>query len=242
MADSTASPPGSADASVGRSEPLRNLVLASLDFGRESLEAVGHLRTFEPGEPFSLAGDESGVLFPETCVATVFVVMRDGTSAEVSSIGREGLVGFAYGVPNVANLSITIDIPGTGLMVGRAGMERLLGIAAFRQNVLRHFEHQALLTARLAACNRLHHLHQRLARWILLNSDRVGRESFPMTQERLAAIMGVRRPAVTIAASDLMRRELIHYVRGNMVVTDREGLRAESCECYDDIRTIFRLR
>ena len=62
-----------------------------------------------------------------------------------------------------------------------------------------------------------------------------------MTQERLAAIMGVRRPAVTLVASYLMRREIIHYARGTMVVTDREGLRIESCECYDDIRTIFRL-
>jgi CRP-like cAMP-binding protein len=91
--------------------------------------------------------------------------------------------------------------------------------------------------AQSAACNRLHVIEQRCARWLLMSHDRVGRDSFDLTQEFLAEMLGVRRPGVTVAMGILEKSGLIAHARGNITIVDRAGLERVSCECYRTIRT-----
>jgi CRP-like cAMP-binding protein len=94
-------------------------------------------------------------------------------------------------------------------------------------------------SAQSAACNRAHPIDQRCARWLLMTHDRVGNDRFPLTQEFLAQMLGVRRQSVNTAASILQRAGYISYRRGMITVNDREGLESASCECYRIIRTEF---
>jgi CRP-like cAMP-binding protein len=94
----------------------------------------------------------------------------------------------------------------------------------------------------LVACNALHSVEQRCARWLLMARDRVGRSQFPLTQERLATMLGVRRPTVTLAVGALQRRRLIRCGPGRVLVLDRSGLQAASCECYAAINQLLRSR
>ncbi len=90
-----------------------------------------------------------------------------------------------------------------------------------------------------AACNARHAIEQRLARWLLIAHDRAGADDFPITQEFMALMLGVRRPGVSLAAGVLQKAGLIRYARGRMAVTDRHGLEAASCECYHIARREF---
>ncbi len=97
---------------------------------------------------------------------------------------------------------------------------------------------QALFTqiAQSAGCNRLHSIEQRCARWLLMTQDRVGADRFPLTQEFLGQMLGVRRATVTEAAGTLQKAGLITYSRGTIIVLDRQGLEAAACECYQIVR------
>jgi CRP-like cAMP-binding protein len=88
------------------------------------------------------------------------------------------------------------------------------------------------MASQTAACNRLHSLEQRCARWLLNASDRIGSDTMPMTHEFLSSLLGVRRPGVTATAGELQRSGLIRYHRGRLTIVDREGLQATACECY----------
>ena len=90
--------------------------------------------------------------------------------------------------------------------------------------------------AQSAACNRLHVIEQRCARWLLMSQDRVGRNRFDLTQEFLAEMLGVRRPGVTVAMGILEKAGLITHGRGNITVINREGLEKAACECYRTIK------
>jgi CRP-like cAMP-binding protein len=91
-------------------------------------------------------------------------------------------------------------------------------------------------TAQSVACNRRHGIDERCARWLLMTHDRVGADQFPLTQDFLAFMLGVRRASVTVAAGMLQQAGLIRYRRGQIAVRDREGLEAASCECYGIVR------
>ena len=90
-----------------------------------------------------------------------------------------------------------------------------------------------------AACNRFHEVDERLARWLLMTRDRLGANEFPLTHEFLAHMLGMRRVGVTEAASNLKRRKLIDYSRGNIQILDVKGLNAASCSCYQIVRRVF---
>ncbi len=121
------------------------------------------------------------------------------------------------------------------------GRDDFLRIVADSQSglqplLLRYTQAQFSLLAQQSACNRLHNMEERCARWILMTQDRVGHDEFPLTQEFLAYMLGSRRASVTIAAGILARAGLIHYTRGKIQVLDRARLEEASCECYGVIQ------
>jgi CRP-like cAMP-binding protein len=131
-----------------------------------------------------------------------------------------------------------VQVPGRALRLDASVLaDELLRGDGMSAVLKRHT--QALLTqvAQSVACNRMHTVEERCARWLLMTHDRVDRaEQFPMTQEFLATMLGVRRATVTVAAGVLQRAGFIRYSRGKISVEDREGLEAASCECYAAVR------
>jgi CRP-like cAMP-binding protein len=111
--------------------------------------------------------------------------------------------------------------------------------APVRDAVLRSVQSQTLVLSQIAACNRLHEVEERLARWLLMVSDRLASESFFLTQEFLAEMIGARRTTVTLAAGSLQRSGLIEYKRGHIVIVDRSGLEDSACECYRIVRDLM---
>jgi CRP-like cAMP-binding protein len=174
------------------------------------------------------------VYFIEEGLASIIVIMSDGSTSEVGMTGFEGMIGAAVllGV-NASAQHVVVQIPGTALWMStahcKATFERL---PVFHARTLRFVGALLNLRAQTAACNRLHAARQRCARWLLMASDRVQSDMLPMTHEFLAAILGVRRTGVTAIARDLQRAKLIQYRYGQIVITDRRGLEAAACECY----------
>jgi len=164
-----------------------------------------------------------------------------GRNVEVALVGKGGFIGnsLLFGV-NRSLLRMVMQVPGDGYRIKSDDLQRLLPTAPhlFR-SVGRHALLQGMQAAQTAACNRLHNLEQRLARWLLMTQDRAHADNFHVTQEFLALMLGVRRVGVTKAASSLQKRRLIHYSRGDMTVTDRRGLKAASCGCYKADRELY---
>jgi hypothetical protein len=123
------------------------------------------------------------------------------------------------------------------LVIATSALEAILGSAPILQLMLnRYAQMQGLLVAQIAACNRLHEIDQRMARWLLMSQDRVESEWLPITHDFLATMLGAGRPSVSLAAGSLQRAGLIEYMRGAVKVLDRKGLEYASCECYGVIQ------
>jgi len=182
----------------------------------------------EPGQPMD------HVYFPRTSSIARVVEAGDGASLGVALIGNEGMFG--------ASLLLGIACsPARAVVQGRGAAWRMTS-ARFRASLteasaLRRAGHAYLFVlfdqlARTSGCTRFHLLEERLARWLLMTSDRAGSSAFHMTHEFLAHTLGVRRVGITRAATDLQRRRLIHYARGEIVILDRKGLVKVACACY----------
>lgn len=174
------------------------------------------------------------VYFPTDCIVSLLYVMENGSSAEISVVGFDGLIGVALFMGGESTTSRAI--------VQSAGFAyRLLG-QRLKDEFNRHGEllhlmlrySQALITqmAQTAVCNRHHSIEQQLSRWLLLSLDRLKDNHLVMTQELIANMLGVRREGVTEAAGRLHKQGLIDYSRGHILVTNRAKLEQLSCECY----------
>ncbi len=174
------------------------------------------------------------VYFIETGVGSLVNVMMNGDAAEVGTIGNEGMVGLpiVFGDAQAPN-SVYMQVAGSGLKMRaerfRLEMDRS---AAMRERLLHYAQAFFNQVAQSAACNTFHHLEQRCCRWLLMTQDRMQSNGFPLTQEFLAMMLGVRRAGVTVAANALKRAGLIEYTRGHVTILDRAGLQKKSCECY----------
>jgi CRP-like cAMP-binding protein len=179
------------------------------------------------------------IYFPLTAVTSVLSEMDDGTTVEVATIGREGMVGLSILLGDTTTFLRTIaQIPGTALAMGRDDFLRIVDErqSGLQSLLLRYTQALFSKLAQQSACNRLHNMEERCARWILMTQDRVGHDEFPLTQEFLAYMLGARRASVTIAAGILARAGLIRYTRGKIKVLDRARLEEASCECYGVIQ------
>jgi CRP-like cAMP-binding protein len=172
--------------------------------------------------------------FPVEGFVSMVAVVTASPGVEVGMVGREGMLGahIALGVPS-APLHALVQGAGTARRIGaRAFRAELAESAALRDSVNRYLYVLLSQLATSAACLRFHLIGPRLARWLLMSEDRSRSNSFRVTQEFLAYMLGVRRVGITAAAGVLQRSGLIEYHRGELTVVDRSGLEAAACSCY----------
>ncbi len=216
-------------------DTLRNGDSSPLD-GIELVDLHTHQSIYETDKPMDK------VYFPIDAVISVVTTLVDGTSVEVGSIGSEGTTGIftALGASTVPNATFC-QVDGRCFVMSLTTFEHYLSsVERFRRAINAFVIGYINVLAQLVACNRLHALDSRCARWLLMTHDRVGRDTFPLTQEFLAMMLGVRRSGVTLAASAFSDAGFIKYSRGTMTILDRTGLEKETCECYAVERRQFR--
>jgi CRP-like cAMP-binding protein len=178
------------------------------------------------------------VYFPLNGVVSMVSIMADGSSVEVGTVGNEGIVG----VPIVLGATRTplrafAQVPGVSLrMTSEDLRDELNENLPLREQLQRYTQALFTMLAQASACHRAHTAHQRMALWLLICHDRVGADTFPMTQEFLAQMVGVRRATITEEASRLQQAGAIAYQRGILTITNRQRLEAAACECYWVIR------
>lgn len=174
------------------------------------------------------------IYFVEDGVACILTKMTDGSAVEVGMIGSEGMVGVpALLGEQVSTQRLIMQIPGTALRLSAARCKEAFDQSAAVRAAVHQFTASILSQgAQTAACNRLHAIEQRLARWLLMASDRAQSDTMPMTHEFLSTMLGVRRTGVTDTAGGLQRSGLIRYSRGQISIIDRRALEATACECY----------
>jgi CRP-like cAMP-binding protein len=179
--------------------------------------------------------------FPVSCVVSVVTTMGDGRGAEAAVVGREGMVGVRLLLGASATPArLVAQVPGVALRVSAATLaEAVAERRALRETLNRYVQARLVQTAQLSACNALHSLDERLCRALLMVQDRALLASLPLTHESLAALIGVRRSGVTLAAQQLKERGVIGYARGQVTILDRRRLEAGACECYRQLRDEF---
>ncbi len=173
-------------------------------------------------------------------MVSLLAVMRDGEAIETATVGSEGVVGAMAGLGLHITLT-TAPVAQTPLVASRiaapAFRRAVEASTALRDLIVRYNEALLAQVQMTAACNALHSLESRLARWILQTRDRIDTDAIPLTQELLSEMLGVRRTSVSEVASKLQAANLITYNRGVITIGDRQALERASCECYESIKT-----
>jgi CRP-like cAMP-binding protein len=209
---------------LGLPRKEQELVFPRLELVRLKIHHVLH----EPGDTLKSA------YFCNTGLISILSVFPDGRSVEVGLVGKEGFVG----LPLVAGFRTTAtraiaQIQGSSFRVDAETLTALLPQCPKLERQLHRFSQiMAMQVTQIAACNRLHEVDARLARWLLMSADRIGSNSVPLTQEFLAQMLGTRRSSVTVAAGMLEKAGLITHARGDVEIIDRPNLEEASCECY----------
>lgn len=187
-----------------------------------------HLSLHEPTQSIDF------VYFPNRGMVSQVVVTKDGRTVEVGVVGKEGYVGAGLAVGlSRSSVREIVQIAGDGFRMMGSALERILRSAPQLQMILsRHSGLQGMQVAQTAACNRLHDIQQRLARWLLMTQDRVNLGVLPITHDFIATMMGTDRSTVSLAAAVLQKKGIIEYVRGAVKVVNRRKLQNSACECY----------
>jgi CRP-like cAMP-binding protein len=223
---------------------LKNLLLAALpsaerdrlvpmlDVVPMTLKDLLH----KPGEPID------HVYFPGGGFCSIVTVLKNGNMVEVATVGREGAVGLAA-------MLETNPAPSATIVQGDADTCYRMTAETYRREMERRGAFYELMTRFLqafvgtimqsTACNAVHKVEHRLARWLLLAHDRMGTDEFSLTQEFAAMMLGATRPTVTVVAGVLQKAGLITYRRGRIVIVDRERLESASCECYAAVTSLL---
>jgi CRP-like cAMP-binding protein len=219
-----------------KGKPVSSLILLSIsdsDYSslRPHLEYVSlpnHLVLHEAGGKLEFA------YFPNRGLISLVVVMKDGRTAEAGIVGNEGFTGTLAAVGLTRSpLHAVVQITGDGFRVEVGALQNTLESAPHLQLALsRYAAIRGMQVAQTAACNRLHDIGQRLARWLLMTQDRVHSGSLPITHDFLATMLGTDRPSVSEAAGVLQKKKLIEYTRGAVKIVNRRKLENSACECY----------
>ena len=221
-------------------KPVSSLILLSIsdsDYSllRPHLEYVSlpnHLVLHEPGGKLEFA------YFPNRGLISLVVVMKDGRTAEAGIVGNEGFTGTLAAVGlSRSPLHAVVQITGDGFRVEVGALQNTLESAPHLQLTLsRYAAIRGMQVAQTAACNRLHDIGQRLARWLLMTQDRVDAGSLHITHDFLATMLGTDRSSVSEAAGVLQKKKLIEYTRGAVKIVNRKKLEHSACECYGVIQ------
>ena len=221
-------------------DPVRNVILraipdeefALLRMHLDPVDLPQHRILHEPGERIDYA------YFVNDGMTSLVVIAHDGRSVEVGIVGREGMVGMPLIVGLRSGLFRGIQqIPGTGVRLRAEVLTEILPVAPqFRLELTRYSLLHGLQVAQIAACNRLHEIEQRLARWLLMCQDRVDSPMLNLTHEFLAQMLGTGRPTVTLAAGVLEQAGVIENLRGTVRILNRKHLEEVACECYGVIQ------
>ena len=202
----------------------RELLFSKLELVRLRMHHVLH----ETGDTLKSA------YFPNSGLVSILSVFPDGKSVEVGLVGKEGFIG----LPLVAGFRTapTRAIAQIEGSVFRVDGETLVALLRQCPTLDRQFQQfsqiMAMQVTQIAACNRLHEVNERLARWLLMSADRIESNSVPLTQELIAQMLGTRRSSVTVAAGMLQKAGLIAHTRGDVRIVNRRKLEEVACECY----------
>jgi CRP-like cAMP-binding protein len=220
-----------------------NLLLASLSEEElaklgpylERLQVKPHEVLVEPNETIS------HVYFPLTCMISLVTILDDGVTIESATIGNEGMAGLSvfHGL-DVSAARAVVQMEGDTLRMRTPSLrENLPDVPGLGLALGRYADALISMLAQSGACNGLHSVEQRFARWLLTIQDRVERDDFTITQDFLAQMLGSHRPTVTLAAGALQRSGFITYRHGRVRILDRPSLEQVACECYQIIRDLY---
>jgi CRP-like cAMP-binding protein len=215
------------------------LLDAMLPKERKRIQSSSELVSLEFGDVIYQVNDEIDyIYFPINCLISILTVVDFHSALEVGMVGNEGMIGtsIALGV-NKAQFLIIVQGEGNAirLKVDTYLRESRLGLTLQHQSSL-YIIQLINQIAQTAACNRFHQINERLARWLLMTSDRLGSLDFYLTHDFLARMLGVRREGVTMAANSLKKLQLIQYSRGHMSILNKKGLEEVACTCYQSLR------
>jgi CRP-like cAMP-binding protein len=210
----------------------RDRLVPTLDIVPLKLKSFLH----KPGEHVEF------VYFPGGGFCSIVTVLEDGGMVEVATVGREGMVGVTAVQEDILPIFAAMVQGETDIcyrMTAHAFRREMEERGAFYEVLTRFSNAFVNVIMQFTACNAVHSVEQRLARWLLMAQDRMGAAEFPLTQEFVAMMLGATRPTVTIVAGTLQKAGLITYHRGRVAILDREKLESASCECYRTTMNLF---
>jgi len=226
--------PGTRTDSTGK--PVKNVLLLSIP-DEEYDQLRPHLHLVELPHYYILHDQGQKIdfaYFPNQGMTSLVVMASDGRSVEVGLTGREGMVGtpLSVGLTRGPYRAI-MQIAGSAMRIEADVLRNILPASpALALQLNRYILLQGLQMAQIAACNRLHELEERLARWLLMCQDRVDVEVLPLTHEFLAQMLGAGRPSVSLTLGILERAGLVENLRGSVRILNRKALEDSACECY----------
>lgn len=199
-------------------------VLSELEF----VEMHSYDLLNEMGEPIEYC------YFMNSGMTSILTIMGDGKGVEVGLTGKEGFIGLPVVVGLITSATRAIvQITGSAYRLSTPQILQVLAkCPRLTRRLNRYSQELGMQATQVAACNRLHEVEQRLARWLLMSQDRIGADVVPLTQEFLSHMLGTRRASVTVAAGVLQKAGLIKYSRGAVTIVDRAKLEDAACECY----------
>lgn len=225
-----------------KTQQFKNRILASLP--KSELEELEPHLSFVSLPQRKMLVDEklSHGYFLDSGIASTVVTLGSGDTVEVGAAGFEGLVGMSILLGAQTALGQTfMQVGGAGFRIGAAHLQDAFDhCPELRQRILHFMQAFLVQIAQTAACNRLHTIDERLARWLLTCHDRAGSDHFSLTHDFLAQMLGAPRTTVTQAVGELQRAGLIVSSRGAITVADRTRLERASCECYSAVRQAYR--
>jgi len=227
-------------ATIAQSQALRNQILARIPATElatitehaEEILCVGRQEMFQPGDAIDR------VYFPLTGMASLVIVLEDGTTVEALTAGREGFIGVhLLNDVRTARYKGICQVEGMFLAVSTDAFLSIIdSLPDLSRRLHRYSQYTTDVAAQSAACNSIHSVEQRCARWVLMTSDAIGSTTFNLTHEFLSQMLAVRRPGVTVAMSGLARKSLLSYKYRKVTLLDVDGLKKTACECYATIR------
>jgi CRP-like cAMP-binding protein len=225
------------------SAPKNNLLLEALS--PESREAIlSEAKEVSLAARHSLQAQEEEplyVYFLTSGIASIVVAHFEGASSETLLIGHEGFTsGLSLLGSSAPTAECMMQVSGTGFQVPLPALRELFQKSSeIRTRLLQCIQQQAMTTIQIAGCNATHEAEPRLARWLLMVQDRTQEDTFQLTQEFVAQMLGARRTTVALAAGALQRSGLIEYSRGRVTILSREALQAAACDCYQVTRRLI---